>query len=237
MEGAGHAKNRSTAFQAEGTADAKTWGQESDRPVWGAERRSLNVWGTFRGTVGLDGREQGQGRITQGRMGHGEELGFYSTLGVRKDRPTPVPWRDTLCPSYMALGPLGTPGCAPLSYRGSLSSSPSPLPACPSAGRAGTLPTAPRSASSPRPAPVQSRCSHLLRNRQISARLRAGQRRQSGPWLLLITAERAPRSWECRTPAARLVTHVRSGWRGTGVHPVTSRPGPAHGTALGTLPP
>lgn len=77
-------------------------------------------------------------------------------------------------------GLWGSQAAPRLSYRGSLSSSPSPLPASPSAGRAGTLTTVPRSASSPRPAPVQSRCSHLLRNRQFSARLRAGQQRQSG---------------------------------------------------------
>lgn len=81
----------------------------------------------------------------------------------------------------MVLGPLGIPGCAPLSYRGSLSSSPSPLPASPSARRAGTLTAAPQSASSPPPDRVQSRCSHFLRNRQFSAPLRVGHQRQSGP--------------------------------------------------------
>lgn len=81
----------------------------------------------------------------------------------------------------MVLGPLGIPGCAPLSYRGSLSSSPSPLPASPSARRAGTLTAAPQSASSPLPDRVQSRCSHFLRNRQFSAPLRVGHQRQSGP--------------------------------------------------------
>lgn len=81
----------------------------------------------------------------------------------------------------MVLGPLGIPGCAPLSYRGSFSSSPSPLPASPSARRAGTLTAAPQSASSPPPDRVQSRCSHFLRNRQFSAPLRVGHQRQSGP--------------------------------------------------------
>lgn len=128
----------------------------------------------------------------------------------------------------MVLGPLGIPGCAPLSYRGSLSSSPSPLPASPSARRAGTLTAAPQSASSPPPDRVQSRCSHFLRNRQFSAPLRVGHQRQSGPPADYCGASAAGNGG--RQPPASSPRSQRPAGGGR------APPGPARGPALRALP-
>lgn len=140
--------------------------------------------------MGRDTREQRRGRIPQGLMGHDEVSGFYSTQ---------IPRWDTVCPEIVKVGPR-LEGPWSLWWGRGASLIEGPL-APPSTGQEGTLKVAPRSPSSPLPAicsvtalSIFSAVDHFLFSSAPAKKMQS--RAVTGP---LITAERAPRSWDRKT--------------------------------------
>lgn len=64
----------------------------------------MKAWGTLKGTLVGMRMEQWHGQITQGLKAMVNKTGFYSTLGVRQDGPTPLPHK-TLRPEILDFGP------------------------------------------------------------------------------------------------------------------------------------